>query len=170
MKDKVLYIAEGEIEERFIKFLKQNNFIRAGRFKKFNLMQERLEDSCHILAKKVDKIYCVLDADIILPNTVSNLIFNLKKLRTVCKSENIICLIQQQNFEDELKFVLQCSDLGRFFGLPHSTVKDVKNFLAQKVDYAKHISKINLPRYCSRPFHLTNIRTNICSVAKCMIC
>ena len=51
--DKVLYIGEGEIEERFFDFLNQNDFIQPGRFRKFNLMQEKLSGVSDIL-KKLD--------------------------------------------------------------------------------------------------------------------
>lgn len=100
---KILYIAEGEIEERFITFLVQNNFIQCGRFLKFNLLQNRLKDSSNILRSKKDRIYCILDTDVVSPDNISNLIFNSKKIMTICKN-NVFFLIQKRNFEDELKF------------------------------------------------------------------
>jgi hypothetical protein len=137
---KILYIAEGEIEERFIKFLVQNDFIQCGVFLKFNLMQNRLKDSSNILRSKKDKICCVLDTDLVQPANISNLIFNLKKLNVICKN-NTFVLVQNKNFEDELKFLLNCNDLTKFFKLPYNTVKDLKEYLAQTVNYKKIISK-----------------------------
>lgn len=146
---KILYIDEGEIEERFITFLVQNNFIQCGRFLKFNLLQNRLKDSSNILRSKKDRTYCILDTDVVSPDNISNLIFNSKKIMTICKN-NVFFLIQKRNFEDELKFLLDCNDLGNFFKLPHNTTKDLKTYLAQTVNYQKIISKENLIRYCSR--------------------
>lgn len=146
----ILYIAEGETEERFIKFLTQNDFIRAGKFKKFNLMQDKLTDRNSILASKVSGVYCILDTDLISPDNVSNLFFNLKKLKGICRN-GIFSLIQNKNFEDELKFVFCCKDLGKLFNLTHNTTKDLKLFLTQKVNYKNYITEEKLQRYCSRP-------------------
>lgn len=174
---KILYIAEGEIEERFITFLVQNDFIQCGRFLKFNLMQNRLKDSNNILRSKKDKIYCFLDADLVSPDNISNLIFNSKKIMTICKN-NVFFLIQNKNFEDELKFLLDCNDLGNFFKLPHNTTKDLKTYLAQTVNYKKIISKKNLIRYCSRYNFFKELLTaqgqnspkiNIIPISNCMI-
>lgn len=174
---KILYIAEGEIEERFITFLVQNDFIQCGRFLKFNLMQNRLKDSNNILRSKKDKIYCFLDADLVSPDNISNLIFNSKKIMTICKN-NVFFLIQNKNFEDELKFLLDCNDLGNFFKLPHNTTKDLKTYLAQTVNYKKIISKKNLIRYCSRYKFFKELLTaqgqnspkiNIIPISNCMI-
>ena len=169
--NKILYIAEGEIEERFINFLKQNALIKSGQFKKFNLMQEKLKDNNSILMKKVATVYCILDTDITTPENISTLIFNLKKLAEVCL-RRVFCLIQNKNFEDELKFILNCHDLGAFFKLPHNTTKDIKTYLAQTVNYRRHISRTNLTRYCSRSenFQTTiqNSKITIVPIEKCM--
>ena len=97
---KILYIAEGEIEKRFIDFLKHEEFIVAGRFAKFNLMQDKLKESNDILTRKMDKIFCILDTDVV---NISNLLFNLKKLADICP-KNIFTLIQNRNFEDETNY------------------------------------------------------------------
>lgn len=168
---KILYIAEGEIEERFINFLKQNALIKSGRFKKFNLMQEKLKNNNSILTKKVTTVYCILDTDITTPENISTLIFNLNKLAEVCL-RHVFCLVQNKNFEDELKFILNCHDLGAFFKLPHNTTKDIKTYLAQAVNYSRHISRTNLNRYCSRSENfkttIQNSKIPIVSIEKCM--
>ena len=81
--DKVLYIGEGEIEERFFDFLKGNDFIRPGRFRKFNLMQEKLSGASDILKKIMDKVYCVLDTDCIEATNFDTLIQNIKLLKRI---------------------------------------------------------------------------------------
>ena len=148
--DKVLYIGEGEIEERFFDFLNQNNFIRLGRFRKFNLMQEKLSGARDILKKIMDKVYCVLDTDCIEATNFDTLIQNIKLLKRICP-RNIFLLIQNKNFEDELSYVLECKNLCDRFKLKHSTKKDLKKYLAQSVSYSRIISKNNLVRYCQRP-------------------
>lgn len=173
---KILYIAEGEIEERFINFLKQNAFIKSGRFKKFNLMQEKLKNSNSILTKKVATVYCILDTDTTTPENISTLIFNLRKLAEICL-RCVFCLIQNKNFEDELKFILNCHDLKAFFKLPYKTTKDLKTYLAQTVNYNRYISKTNLTRYCSRSenfqatiqnLNIQKPKASIVSIKKCM--
>lgn len=170
---KVLYIAEGEIEGRFINFLKQADLIQTGRFKKFNLMQNQLKDSSNILTQKFDDIYCILDTDLAAPDNIDNLVFNLKKLAGL-HPKSVFCLVQNKNFEDELKFLLDCGDLGKFFKLPHNTTKDLKTYLAQSVNYEKFISKENLIRYCSRFENFAEkvkfaSQIRIVSVEKCML-
>lgn len=169
--NEILYIAEGEIEERFINFLTRNSLIRLGRFKKFNLMQEKLKNSSNILTKKVSAVYCILDTDVVKPENITTLDFNLKKLAEICP-KCVFCLVQNKNFEDELKFILDCRDLGIFFKLPHNTTSNLKTYLAQKVNYSKYVSRENLIRYCSRVEDFTAevqyFKVRIVSIEKCM--
>ena len=166
-----LYIAEGEIEGRFINFLIQTALVRPGRFKKFNLMQEKLKDSNIILMKKVSAVYCILDTDVASSENIAVLVFNLGKLAEICR-KRVFCLIQNKNFEDELKFILNCRDLGAFFKLSHNTTKDLKTYLAQTVNYSKRISRENLIRYGSRAENFKTVvqdsKIIIVSIEKCM--
>ena len=57
--NKCLYIVEGEIEERFIKQLKELDWIIPGRISRFNLMQKKLKKTDNILSKRMDYIYCI---------------------------------------------------------------------------------------------------------------
>lgn len=147
---RILYIAEGEIEERFFDFLKVSDFICSGRFRKFNLMQEKLSGASDILKKLMDRVYCVLDTDCIEATNFDTLIQNIKLLKRICPV-NIFLLIQNKNFEDELSYVLECKNLCERFKLKHSTQSDLKRHLAQSVSYSRIISKNNLERYCRRP-------------------
>ena len=147
---KVLYIGEGEIEERFFDFLNQNDFIQTGLFKRLNLMQKKLSGSNDLLKKIMDKVYCVLDTDCIETTNFDTLLHNVKMLRSICP-RNIFLLIQNKNFEDELSYVLECKNLCERFKLKHSTQSDLKRHLAQSVSYSRIISKKNLIRYCRRP-------------------
>lgn len=87
---KILYIGEGEIEKRFFDFLNQNDFIQTGRFRKFNLMQEKLPDASELLKNKMGKVYCVLDTDCIETTNFDTLIQNIKLLKRICPV-NIFC-------------------------------------------------------------------------------
>ena len=80
---RILYIAEGEIEERFFDFLKVSDFICSGRFRKFNLMQEKLSGASDILKKIMGKVYCVLDTDCIEATNFDTLIQNIKLLKRI---------------------------------------------------------------------------------------
>ncbi len=147
---KVLYIAEGKIEERFFDFLKRNDFIQSGRFREFNLMQDKLSGSNDLLKKIMDKVYCVLDTDCIDKTNFDTLLHNLGMLKSICP-RNIFLLIQNKNFEDELSYVLECKNLCDKFNLKYSSEKDLKKHLAQAVNYLGIISRKNLIRYCRRP-------------------
>ena len=57
----VLYIVEGEIEERFFRQMIRLYYIRPGRIKIFNIMQNELSNSDNIMMKKYDLIFCVID-------------------------------------------------------------------------------------------------------------
>ena len=148
---KVLYIGEGEIEERFFDFLNQNDFIQPGRFRKFNSMQKILSGASELLKSKMDKVYCVLDTDCIEAINFDTLIQNIKLLKRICP-RNIFLLIQNKNFEDELSYVLECKNLCERFKLKHGTQSDLKRHLASKsIKYDRIISRENLVRYCRRP-------------------
>lgn len=146
---RALYIGEGEIEERFIKFLNQNDFIQTGIFRKFNLIQDKFS-SISILYKNAKKVFCILDTDQIAASSFSVLAHNIKMLKSICGGR-VFLLIQNKNFEDELLYVLDCKNLCTKFDLPHKTHKDLKKYLAQSVRYDQFITKENLARYCQRP-------------------
>ena len=51
--DKCLYVAEGEIEQRFLAELKQLGYFVPGKFMKYNLMQKKVKHSDNIMAKNI---------------------------------------------------------------------------------------------------------------------
>ena len=122
----------------------------AGRFRKFNLMQDKLSSSSDLLKKIMDKVYCVLNTDCVAATNFRTLAHNVKLLKSICPV-NIFLLIQNKNFEDELSYVPECNNLCDKFNLKHSSQKDLKRHLAQSVSYSKIVSKENLTRYCRRP-------------------
>ena len=139
--NKVLYIAEGEIEERFVKYLTTNDIIMAGRFYKFNLMQEKMKDTNSILTRIFDQVIGIIDTDCMETD-------NIDKLKYICPEIHI--LVQNKNFEGELRYILNRKDLCEYFRLKNKTTKDLKVFLAQSVNYKNHISSDNIKRYCCR--------------------
>lgn len=147
--NKVLYLAEGEIEKYFLEYLKKESLIVPGKFSKFNLMQDVLKATDRILTNRVDKVFCILDTDCVDIIFLENLRKNFKSLGEISKSK-IRLLIQKENFEGELKFIFETNDLGKFFGLKNRTDADVKRHLAGEVNYSKYITKEKLRRYCSR--------------------
>ena len=131
--NKVLYIAEGEIEERFVKYLTSNDIIMSGRFYKFNLMQEKMKDTNSILTRTVDQICGIIDIDCMEIKNLDKLMHNIDKLKYICPE--IYILVQNKNFEGELRYILNRKDLCEYFRLKNKTTKDLKVFLAQSVNY-----------------------------------
>ena len=147
--EKVLYIAEGETEEKFIKYLIGDKFIQMGQFKKFNLMQNKLQKNNSLLAKKRDKILAIIDTDCLEAENIDRLISNISLLKLLC-STKLYILVQNKNFEGELRYILNHKNLNEYFGLKNKTFRDLKVFLAQSVNYKNHISSDNIKRYCCR--------------------
>ncbi|MBE6097718.1 MAG: hypothetical protein E7198_07970 [Schwartzia succinivorans] len=58
-----LYVAEGEIEKRFLAEIKQLEYFVPGKFMKYNLMHNKIKYSDSIMAKKYSRIICVIDTD-----------------------------------------------------------------------------------------------------------
>ena len=58
-----LYVAEGEIEKRFLTEVKQLEYFVPGKFMKYNLMHNKIKYSDNIMAKKYSRIICVIDTD-----------------------------------------------------------------------------------------------------------
>lgn len=163
--NKFLYIVEGEIEDRFLNQVKEDDYIIAGRVRKFNLMQKKLSAKNSILNTKYDEIFCIIDTDRVDTPNLQVLRDNLKQLQKIGK---IVLLIQHQNFEDELLYMVNSRNiktLCTMFNLSHGTVKDLKEFLNQKIRYQKYISKEMMRRYCARPEvfkrHLEETRSTI---------
>lgn len=149
--NKCLYIVEGEIEERFIKQLKELDWIIPGRISRFNLMQKKLKKTDNILSKRMDYIYCIIDTDRAGRYNLETLAANLKQLKTI---GHIKLLVQKENFEQELYYILGCSTLSKLcqhFNLSHATLEDLKKFLSQKINYKDYLLKENIKKYCSRP-------------------
>jgi hypothetical protein len=147
---KVLYIVEGETERRFFRFLQQKEFIQPGKIAVFNLMQEPLKPTNNILTSKIDRAYCVLDTDCVEKDNLVKLMENRKQLQQICSKNKIYLLIQNRNFEDELRCVFSCKKIGKFLKLKNTRLEDVKRYLAQQIDYKGYISCENIKRYGTR--------------------
>jgi len=97
----ITYFYEGETEKALLNFLKHtdNNKIRPGKVKKFNLWQDKIGTILRKLSKKTELYYFIIDTD-----TVTNIqLFedNLKKL----KGYNVCLIVQNENLEDELSYM-----------------------------------------------------------------
>lgn len=51
-------------------------------------------------------------------------------------------------------------ELCQKFNLKHQSKKDLKNFLANKIDYSKHITQSHIEQYCSRPENFKRLISN----------
>ncbi len=145
----MLYIVEGEIEERFFRQMIRLYYIRPGRIKIFNIMQNELSNSDNIMMKKYDLIFCVIDSDCIQRDNLNKFCNNIKKLKTIGK---VIVFVQDKNFEQELCRMLQVVDLKKFFKYRGH----IKEYLAKEVEYSKIINKEKLKTYCTSPENFIN--------------
>lgn len=174
--DRILYIVEGEIEERFFRFLIEEDYIYPGKIKVFNLMQARLRETNHIFTKKVNKIFAVVDTDIAKKSNIETLEYNISMLKHFCP-KHVFLLIQSKSFEDELKYMLSCKSMQAVwahFQLRHHSTGDVKAFLTQSVHYSEHITTTNLQRYCTHQSgsinKLSPVSQALCvSIAPCLL-
>ena len=143
-----LYVAEGEIEKRFLTEIKQLEYFVPGKFMKCNLMQNKIKYSDSIMAKKYARIICIIDTDCLKQSQLETLRYNLKMLSEVCR--NIEIMVQNKNFEDELCRLLEKKSLLKVFSKAFDGVKDLKHFLAQNVIYERYLSSKELENYCAK--------------------
>lgn len=146
-----MYIVEGEIEERFMDGLKSPklNKIIPGRIAVFNLMQQKIKPSSGLMTFRYERVFCIIDTDVLTGCELDNLKSNLEMLSEISKKQ-IFLLVQNKNFEDELTFMASVNNLQTLLGLKHGSLKDIKNHLAQKVDYSKLRGKVDFNKYCTR--------------------
>ena len=145
---KLLYIVEGEIEERFIFQMQQSNRLLPGKRMKFNLMQKKIKQTDNIMTAQFDKVVCILDTDLSTESELEKLNYNINMLKQIAKSR-ILVAAQIYNFEDELKRMVGTNKLSEVLNLKKSSQKDIKKFLAQKVEYST-LNNIDVSKYISR--------------------
>lgn len=153
-----LYIVEGPIEERFIERLKQQDLLVPGKVKKFNLMQKELSGKESLLNQRVGKIFCIIDTDCREEGNLRTLLHNVKKLKNI--GREIAVLVQKENFEGELGYVLQhegVRSLCGLFHLHHESLTDLKTYLSKNVRYDGYVTKDNVKRYCVKPEEFKNV-------------
>lgn len=145
--NKVIYIVEGETEQRFFEFLKARRYIKPGKIYRFNLMQQTLKQTSSICAAYYDRVYAVIDTDVADCAAVRRLQANYKTLLQVCRHTKI--LVQNKNFEDELRYLLGGRDLYAVYNGGHKSLKDLKAVLAQRPQHEKVINS-SPDGYCTR--------------------
>lgn len=145
---KILYVMEGEIEDRFILQMQRMGKLSLGKRIKFNLMQREIKQSDNIMTAQYDKVVCILDTDESGPHELVKLQHNIKMLKQIAKS-GILIMAQRYNFEDELKRMSGNNRLNEILNLKKSGLKDVKKFLAQDVDYSA-LRNVDFLKYISR--------------------
>ena len=145
---KILYVMEGEIEDRFILQSQRMGKLRLGKRIKFNLMQREIKQSDNIMTAQYDKVVCILDTEESGTHELDKLQHNIKMLKQIAKS-GILIMAQRYNFEDELKRMSGNNRLNEILNLKKSGLKDVKKFLAQDVDYSA-LRNADFSKYISR--------------------
>lgn len=146
--NKLLYIMEGEIEERFVFQMQKLNNLMPGKRMKFNLMQKKIKQTDNIMTSQFDKIICILDTDLSGENELKKLSFNVTMLKQIAKS-SILIAAQIYNFEDELKRMAGTNKLHETLNLKNASLKDIKKFLAQNINYS-NMKNIDFSKYISK--------------------
>ena len=139
-----MYVVEGETEERFLKEMIYLNYIRPGRIKIYNIMQNEICESDSIMLKKNDVIFCFIDTDCIERKNLNKFCNNIKFLKKIGR---VIVFVQNKNFEDELRKIFGVTDLKATFGCRGH----IKEYLAQEIVYERRLSKDDLKKYCKFP-------------------
>ena len=154
------YLVEGETEQAFFRYLKENRFIAPGKIRKYNLMQKSVTPGKIFLSFRNPEFVCVLDTDVITGNTPDCLTKNLKTLiRAAGSRKKIRLLAQNKNFEDELCHILRCAKntLPSRVAPNLKELKDCKQKLAnmRPEDYDRLLKGDPLRRiqdvYCANP-------------------
>ena len=148
-----LYVMEGEIEEKFINAISRMGLAVSGKTEVFNLMQQRMKSSSGLLTMRYDRVFCIIDTDVLNTKVIDNLIHNLELLVDI-SAKPIFILVQNKNFEHELCYMASVKyslkNLEKLLGLKRGGLADIKRFLAQKADYAKLKDKVQFCLYCTR--------------------
>lgn len=123
------YYVEGSCEKLFVRALK-NKYIYSGKVEIFNVISHEISDSRLRPMKKGTKVILVYDTDY---EEIEQLGKNIKKLRKSKNVEEIICVPQFRNFEDEL---VRCTNIKRAqdFTKSRSTKDFKRDFLNIKED------------------------------------
>lgn len=117
------YLAEGQCEEKLIRALQlRPSLIRAGKVKRFNIIQEELPDRQLMQFPTGCVVVLVFDTD---KDETEHLKKNIRLLKTRCSSVAVKTIAQILNFEDEIE---RATDVSRAQDLTRSkTVNDFKS-------------------------------------------
>ncbi|MDR2342111.1 MAG: hypothetical protein LBD84_03595 [Campylobacteraceae bacterium] len=111
----IIYIIEGENEEKLFRAFINNGYIPPGKIFVKNLMQNELENSYSIFDKKIDIVYCVIDTDVCKQCNID--VFKKNHKLLLEKTKRVYLLIQNKNLEQELSKALNknCIELYKIF-------------------------------------------------------
>jgi hypothetical protein len=111
----IIYIVEGKNEEKFLSGLKNCDYIPCGRIFIENLMQNALNHNLSIFDKKINKVFCAIDTDVIKKHSLD--IFN-ENHQWLASKAAVYVLVQNKNLEDELSRAIAADkkNLYKMFG------------------------------------------------------
>lgn len=143
---KRLYIVEGQTEENFIARLKSREIIKQGKCKVLNVQEELLSVRDNVVTTLWDEIVIIIDTDLDDSQHFEYFKKNLATIRSFNVGCKIFVLVQNKNFEDELRFVHNAKSLKQLYG--QKSEKSVKPHLT--VEEHRNVDKFMLKRYCCR--------------------
>jgi hypothetical protein len=104
----IIYIVEGENEKKLLKNLKNGEYIPSGKIFITNLMQIALKSTSSIFDKMIDKVFCVIDTDVVEKCNLDKFSKNYKLLTS--KAKAVYILVQNKKLEDELSRALKINN------------------------------------------------------------
>jgi len=143
---KRLYIVEGETEENFIIQLKSRQIIKQGKCKVFNIQEQLFTPRNSIVTTLWDEIVIIIDTDVDDKQHFDYFKKNLSIIKMYNLGCRIVVLIQNKNFEDELRYIHDIKSLKQLY--KQKSEKSVKSHLT--VEEHRNVDKLKLKRYCCR--------------------
>ena len=105
----IVYVVEGETEKRLIEALKTDlRIIYPGKIRIFNVTQERIKEGLFMSCGQRVSFALVFDTDRV---GVMRLKDNLEIMRKLSNCQEVICIPQVKNLEEELEYACNLRDV-----------------------------------------------------------
>ncbi len=104
----ILYLVEGETEKRLLKILKDGKNVYSGRIFVCNIVQERIRPAMFMSYGTKISIAAIFDTD---TSTADLLKQNISILKDLPNFQEMVCIPQVSNFEDELCYACNIRDV-----------------------------------------------------------
>lgn len=131
----VYFLVEGETEERYI------NMQFVGKVKKVNLWNQK--DVAPLLRqiKKDDEVIIIADTDV--TSNQERFVQNIAIIKKHCKNKAILLILQNKNFEDELRFSCGCTEQVLLTAFNVSGIDKFKNQFIKERMLSEKLTSLN---------------------------